>query len=75
MSYKFIQDIFKDENGNYSSKRFLGVLCVLTLLFSLVASTFTKYDIKPSDTLVNSIALFAFGALGLTSVDKWSNRN
>jgi len=73
---KFIQEIFKDERGNYSSKRFLGILCVFALLFSLVITSFTNYDIRPSDTLVNAIALFAFGSLGLTSVDKWShNKN
>ena len=72
---QFIQDILKDENGMYSSKRFLGVLCILTLLFSLVISTFTDIDTRPSDTLINAIALFAFGSLGLTSLDKWSSSN
>jgi hypothetical protein len=72
---QFIQDILKDEKGNYSSKRFLGILCVLTLLFSLVVTTFTNIDTKPSDTLVNAVALFAFGSLGLTSLDKWSSSN
>ena len=72
---QFIQDILKDEKGNYSSKRFLGILCVLTLLFSLVVTTFTNIETRPSDTLVNAIALFAFGSLGLTSLDKWSSSN
>ena len=71
---KFIQEILQDENGMYSSKRFTGILCILSLITSLLLNTFTHGDIKPSDTLVNAVALFSFGALGLTSLDKWSKR-
>jgi hypothetical protein len=71
---KFLREIFQDENGVYSSKRFTGILCVLALVTSLVLNTFTHGDIKPSDALVNAVALFSFGALGLTSLDKWSKR-
>lgn len=62
---------FKDENGQYSSKRLAGLLCVFALVISLVANTFSHENIKPSEALVNAVALFAFGALGLTSVDKF----
>ena len=40
-----------------------------------ITITFTNIDTKPSDTLVNAVALFAFGSLGLTSLDKWSSSN
>lgn len=62
---------FKDENGQYSSKRLAGLLCVFALVVSLIANTFSNESIKPSEALVNAVALFAFGALGLTSVDKF----
>ena len=72
----FIKSMFTDESGQVSSKRVAGMLCVVALVISLVANTFTHGDIKPSDTLVNTVGLFAFGALGLTSIDKYTkNRN
>jgi hypothetical protein len=30
------------------------------------------HDIKPSDSLINAVALLAFGCLGLSSVDKFT---
>ena len=42
------------------------------LVASLIANTFSHESIKPSDILVESVALFAFGALGLTSIDKYT---
>ena len=72
----FFKSMFTDENGQISSKRVAGMLCVLALVVSLIANTFTHGDIKPSDTLVNTVGLFAFGALGLTSIDKFTkNKN
>jgi hypothetical protein len=69
---KFLKGMFTDENGQPSTKRVGGFLCVLALVTSLVANTFTHGDIKPSDALVDAVALFAFGALGLTSIDKFT---
>jgi hypothetical protein len=33
---------------------------------------FLAKDVCPSDSLVNAVALLAFGALGLSSVDKFT---
>ncbi len=66
-----MKQFFKDENEQYSSKRLAGLLCVLGLVISLIANTFSHETIKPSEALVNAVALFAFGALGLTSIDKF----
>ena len=72
----FLKSMLSDENEQISSKRVAGMLCVLALVFSLIVDTFTHGDIKPSDSLVDAVALFAFGALGLTSIDKYTkNRN
>lgn len=71
---KFFKDILSEDNGKYSSKRVTGILCVLALVASLVINTYSHGDIKPSDALVQAVSLFAFGALGLTSVDKWTSR-
>jgi len=68
----FFKELLSDETGTYSSKRLGGLLCVLALVVSLVANTFTHGDIRPAEYLVDAVALFAFGALGLTSIDKLS---
>jgi hypothetical protein len=70
---KFILSIgglFKDSNGNASSKRFIGILCGVSLCVTLYVNSYTHGDIKPSDTLVNAVAMLAFGCLGLTSTEK-----
>jgi uncharacterized membrane protein len=68
----FWRELLSDETNRFSSKRVAGLLCVVALVGSLIANTFSHESIKPSDVLVESVALFAFGALGLTSVDKFT---
>lgn len=67
---KFIISMISDESGNISSKRVLGTICILSLVFCLIVSAFSKRTIVPSPTLIEAIAWFAFGAFGLTSVEK-----
>ena len=62
--------LFKDSSGNASSKRFIGILCGVSLCITLYANSYSHGDIKPSDTLVNAVAMLAFGCLGLTSTEK-----
>ena len=72
----WITGVFKDETGTPSSKRFVGVLCGLSLCISLYVNTYSHGDIKPSDALVNAVTMLAFGCLGLASVDKiWGKKN
>ena len=71
---RFLKEIFTDESGSYSSKRVAGLLCAFALIAALIMNTTTHGDIKPSDRLVDAVALLAFGALGLTSIDKWSKK-
>ena len=68
----FWKELVRDESDRVSSKRVAGLLCVLALVVALIANTFSHESIKPSDMLVESVALFAFGALGLTSIDKFT---
>jgi hypothetical protein len=36
----------------------------------MFVNSYSHGDIKPSDTLVDAVALLSFGCLGLASVDK-----
>jgi ABC-type transport system involved in cytochrome c biogenesis permease subunit len=65
-----IGGMFKDNNGNTSSKRVIGILCGVSLCITLYVNSYSHGDIKPSDTLVNAVAMLAFGCLGLTSTEK-----
>ena len=72
----WVSTLFKDEKGNASSKRFIGIIAGLSLCITLFANQFTEEHIAPSPVLINAVAALAFGALGLASVDKiWGNKN
>jgi hypothetical protein len=68
----WIHWLFSDEKGNPSSKRFIGLICGLSLCIALFISQFTGHN--PSDNLVDAVALLAFGTLGLTSLDRFFNK-
>jgi len=71
----WLSGLLKDEKGTPSSKRFVGIVCGLTLCITMFVNSYSHGDIKPSDTLVNSVAMLAFGCLGLASVDKiWGKK-
>ena len=78
---KFISDvlnwlrgIFNDEKGNPSSKRIVGMGCAVALCITMYHNSFSDVSIAPAEYLVNSVALLAFGCLGLSSFDKFTNR-
>jgi xanthine/uracil permease len=72
----WIAGLFRDERGNPSSKRFIGIIAGLTLCITLYANQFTEEHIAPSPVLINAVAALAFGCLGLASVDKiWGKRD
>lgn len=61
---------FKDDNGNLSMKRLCGLLCVIALCVTMYHNSFSEEHTAPSTILVESVALLAFGCLGLTSAEK-----
>jgi hypothetical protein len=65
-----MKQFFKDENGNYSMKRLCGLLCVIALCVTMYHNSFSSQHVAPSAILVESVALLAFGCLGLTSAEK-----
>jgi hypothetical protein len=69
--FKRLVEIFEDENNRLSSKRIAGFICIMSLVFTLMYSTVFCKNLQINTTLIESIALFSFGAFGLTSVDKY----
>jgi cobalamin biosynthesis protein CobD/CbiB len=69
----WISELFKDEKGNPSSKRFVGILCAITLCITLYHNSFYPSSSAPSSDLINAVALLAFSCLGLSSIDKFTH--
>lgn len=67
-----IFEIFKGDKGEFSSKRFVGVIGALTLFVTLVINSNTHIDIAPSKDLVDAVKLIVICCLGFTSIDKFS---
>ena len=67
---QFIKSLFSDENGVISMKRLCGLLCTVALCVTLYVNSLSEAHPVPSSTLVQSIALLAFGCLGLATADK-----
>jgi hypothetical protein len=65
-----MRQFFCDDNGNLSMKRLCGLLCVIALCVTMYHNSFSEMHVAPSAILVESVALLAFGCLGLTSAEK-----
>jgi hypothetical protein len=70
-----MKQFFQEDNGRFSMKRLCGLLCVITLCVTMYHNSFSEEHIAPSTILVESVALLAFGCLGLTSVEKIFKKN
>lgn len=68
----WFKSLLSDERGSVSSKRVVGIMCAIFLCITMYHNSFSDEHVAPSDTLVQSVALLAFGCLGLTSIDKFS---
>jgi len=65
-----IRSLFSDENGIVSMKRLCGLICTITLCTTLYVNALTNGNNMPSTTLIDAVAMLAFGCLGLSSIDK-----
>ena len=65
-----MKQFFQEENGQFSMKRLCGLLCTIALCVTMYNNQFSDEHTAPSPILVESVAMLAFGCLGLTSVEK-----
>lgn len=70
-----MKQFFQEDGGSLSMKRLCGLLCVLALCITMYHNQFSEQHFAPSTILVESVALLAFGCLGLTSVEKIFKKN
>jgi len=70
----WVSGLLRDERGEPSSKRFIGIIAGLTLCVALFINLYTEYPVEP--TIVNAVAAICIGGLGLSSADKiWSKKS
>jgi hypothetical protein len=65
-----MKQFFTEDNGRLSMKRLCGLLCVISLCITMYHNSFSDEHTAPATILVESVALLAFGCLGLTTVEK-----
>ena len=63
---------FLSENGQASSKRFVGVFSAVALCYTLYANHDAVNE--PSDALVYSVAALSAAALGISAAEKIFNK-
>ena len=48
--------------------------CAVALCLTMYHNSFSEVNVAPAEYLVDSVALLAFGCLGLASFDKFTDR-
>ncbi|CAB4149168.1 hypothetical protein UFOVP528_52 [uncultured Caudovirales phage] len=70
---KKIFEIFKGDKGEFSSKRFVGIIGAFVLFGTLAYNSTTHQDIAPSKELVEAVEWITILTLGFTTIDKFGN--
>lgn len=70
---KKIFEIFKGDKGEFSSKRFVGIIGAFVLYGTLAYNSTTHQDIAPSKELVEAVEWVVILTLGFTTIDKFGN--
>lgn len=61
-----IKSLFSDERGCWSSKRFVGIVSALCILWVFVTGR------NSPEALVDAVVVLSVAGLGLTTIDKFS---
>ena len=72
---KKIFEVFKGDKGEFSSKRFVGIIGAFVLFGTMAHNSMSPQDIAPSHDLVEAVKWIVIGSLGFTSIDKFSKQN
>jgi hypothetical protein len=72
---KNLMEMFKGEKGEISSKRVVGIIGAIVLFVAMVLNIFYPKEISPSPDLIDAVKWVVIGALGITGVEKFANKN
>ena len=72
---KKILEIFKGDKGEFSSKRFVGIIGAFVLFGTMAHNSLSTQDIAPSKELVEAVEWIVIMSLGFTSIDKFSKKD
>ena len=64
--------IFKEHNGKWSSKRFVGITGACVLFGTLVLNAIHPVDMSGSKEIISAVEWIVILSLGFTSIDKFS---
>lgn len=67
---KYFVQVLQDNNGSYSSKRFVTLICVLLMLVAFVANLF--YDQDVDQFMYESIMYIVIAGLGFSGAEKFA---
>jgi hypothetical protein len=67
--------MFKGDKGEISSKRVVGIVGAIVLFAAMVLNIFYPKEISPSPDLIDAVKWVVIGALGITGVEKFANKN
>lgn len=70
---KKMLEIFKGDNGEFSSKRFVGVVGAFILFSTLIYNVIKPSEQQPSEELISSVTMVVVFCLGFTSIEKFAN--
>ncbi len=71
---KRILEIFKGDKGEFSSKRFVGIIGAFILFGTMAHNSLSPEEIAPSAELVEAVEWVVILSLGFTSIDKFANK-
>jgi len=71
---KKLLEIFKGDKGEFSSKRFVGIIGAFVLFGTMAHNSLSPQKIAPSAELVAAVEWVTILTLGFTSVDKFSGK-
>jgi hypothetical protein len=69
---EWVKDLFEDERGSTSIKPVIAFIGSLFLCGTLVLSSFTHNEYKPSPDLINAVMIITIIGMGADTADKFS---
>ena len=70
--FKFIKEIFQDHSDNFSSKRFVTILCVIMMVSAFFGDLI--WDVSVPQLMYEAVMYIVVAGLGFTGAEKFADR-